>query len=427
MLEMLHLKNVGPAPEMKLEFAPRLNVITGDNGLGKSFILDCAWFGMTQVWSQEINSNLIVGAMVRPNNLPVEITVKRSNSNVNKYEFDTYQQFWSDSNVKGDIDSLRQSFLEFIQRGLIIQTHTNGGFSVWDSVRNRPQSTILEQKPSVFTESEVWNGLTLNNALLSEGLIRDVANWQRENGNTFKKFQAVLKHLSPSELEVLQLGELTRVTIADVRFIPTIQMPYGESTPITQASSGIRRIFAFAYILVWAWREHQLASQILKQEPQKQLTFLIDEIESHLHPKWQQVIAQALLNVAKALSDELEVQIILTTHSPIVMASLEPIFDLKKDAWFDLNLVNNKVTLEKMPWNRRGSADNWLLSEAFDLSSTGSRQRENAIEEAARVLDAAKPSKKKFLEVDKKLRSVLSETDDFWVRWHFIGTKKGWL
>jgi predicted ATPase len=38
---MLHLKNVGPAPEMKLEFAPRLNVITGDNGLGKSFILDC--------------------------------------------------------------------------------------------------------------------------------------------------------------------------------------------------------------------------------------------------------------------------------------------------------------------------------------------------------------------------------------------------
>lgn len=37
MLKLLHLKNVGPAPEMKMALAPRLNLITGDNGLGKSF------------------------------------------------------------------------------------------------------------------------------------------------------------------------------------------------------------------------------------------------------------------------------------------------------------------------------------------------------------------------------------------------------
>jgi hypothetical protein len=32
MLEHLHLKNVGPAPEMAMELAPRLNLITGDDG-----------------------------------------------------------------------------------------------------------------------------------------------------------------------------------------------------------------------------------------------------------------------------------------------------------------------------------------------------------------------------------------------------------
>jgi AAA domain, putative AbiEii toxin, Type IV TA system len=417
MLEMLHLKNVGPAPEMKLEFAPRLNVITGDNGLGKSFILDCAWFSITHLWSQEVNSKLTVGGIARPTeDLKSQIIVSYSQTQQEQtYRFDLQEQDWV-ARVPG---------LQY--HGVVIQTHTNGGFSVWDSIRNRLQLINLTVPPSVFTESEVWNGLNHNSALISEGLIRDVANWQRENGKTFKQFQAVLECLSPSKHEQLRLGELTRVRLENRFDTPTIQMPYGKSIPITQASSGIRRIFAFAYILVWAWSEYQLASQILKQEPQNQLTFLIDEIESHLHPKWQQVIAQALLNVAKALSDELEVQIILTTHSPIVMASLEPIFDPKKDAWFDLNLVNNKVTLEKMPWNRRGGADNWLLSEAFDLTTTGSRQRETAIEEAARVLDAEKPSKKKFLEVDKKLRSVLSETDDFWVRWHFIGSKKGWL
>ena len=41
MLEDLELLNVGPAARMKAEFAPRVNLITGDNGLGKSFLLDC--------------------------------------------------------------------------------------------------------------------------------------------------------------------------------------------------------------------------------------------------------------------------------------------------------------------------------------------------------------------------------------------------
>ena len=33
MIESLRLRNVGPAPGMDMELAPRLNLITGDNGL----------------------------------------------------------------------------------------------------------------------------------------------------------------------------------------------------------------------------------------------------------------------------------------------------------------------------------------------------------------------------------------------------------
>ncbi len=36
MLERLHLKNVGPTPELTMELAPRLNLITGDNGYGEA-------------------------------------------------------------------------------------------------------------------------------------------------------------------------------------------------------------------------------------------------------------------------------------------------------------------------------------------------------------------------------------------------------
>ena len=39
MLEYLHLRS-GAGPRITMELAPRFNVITGDNGLGKSFLLD---------------------------------------------------------------------------------------------------------------------------------------------------------------------------------------------------------------------------------------------------------------------------------------------------------------------------------------------------------------------------------------------------
>ncbi len=43
MLKELHLQQVGPTSHLDVEFADRLNIFTGDNGLGKSFLLDVAW------------------------------------------------------------------------------------------------------------------------------------------------------------------------------------------------------------------------------------------------------------------------------------------------------------------------------------------------------------------------------------------------
>lgn len=54
MLERLILRNIGPAPELELACRRRVNLLTGDNGLGKTFLLDAAWWSLTGHWQPSV-------------------------------------------------------------------------------------------------------------------------------------------------------------------------------------------------------------------------------------------------------------------------------------------------------------------------------------------------------------------------------------
>src|SRR5205823_5385602 len=129
MFEYLHLKNVGPAPEMKMELAPRLNLITGDNGLGKSFLLDVAWWALTPRWPQDLNDKLTSGYAARPTDVKKPASIEfRVTAKTEKV---TYESKY----VPRD-----QSWLGKAGRpwnpGLVIYAQADGGFSVWDPARN---------------------------------------------------------------------------------------------------------------------------------------------------------------------------------------------------------------------------------------------------------------------------------------------------
>jgi AAA domain, putative AbiEii toxin, Type IV TA system len=422
MLEWLKLENVGPAPKFELDFAPRVNLITGDNGLGKSFLLDVAWWTLTGVWADGViapNSSAITGQSSIEWQTFYEVLPHHhyeSSTSRNEAKFDFVLQEWGFNKLA----------IRFPLTSLVIQSKIDGKFSVYDPYKVRLNSPNLA---FVFDSAAVWDGLEQENTLICNGLIRDWAMWQLENGDSFKQLRAALKVLSPDEHETLEPGKLTRVSLDDARDIPTLKMPYGQEVPIVHASAGIRRVVSLAYLMVWAWQEHLRAAKLTRREPTREMVILIDELEEHLHPRWQRVILPALLEVAKTImaGSDVRVQIIAATHSPMVMASLEPLFDAQQDAWFDLNLVDGTVTLEKMPWRRRGDANAWLKSEAFDLPSTYSREAGQAIEKASSVARASRVSKKRFLEVDEELRRYLSDTDPFWIRWRSLGENKGWL
>jgi AAA domain len=131
MLKSLHLKNVGPAPEMTMALADRLNLITGDNGLGKSFLLDVAWWALTRRWPQEVNPNLTSGYSARPTDVKKPATIEFSLTGKSKEKLVSYTSTYAPRDQAWSGRAGRPW-----NPGLVIYAHADGGFSVWDPARN---------------------------------------------------------------------------------------------------------------------------------------------------------------------------------------------------------------------------------------------------------------------------------------------------
>lgn len=425
MLKHLQLKNVGPAPEMAIEFGSRLNLITGDNGLGKSFLLDVAWWALTRKWPRDLNHNLTSGYAAKPTNPKKPSTIGFSLTSKTKVV-----SYTSDYSVR-DESWLGKSGRPW-NAGLIIYAHAEGSFSVWDPARNywqqRGKIDVQDRVPGyAFSPQEVWDGLQVefegSELTVCNGLLRDWASWIKEAGADASNMEIVLRMLSPSDLDsdLLKPGPLTRLGINDVRDIPSIKTGYSDCVPILHASSGVRRIVALAYMLLWTWREHNLAAHQLGEKPAGQVVLLIDELESHLHPKWQRAILRSLLKLASVMHNAATIQLIAATHSPLVMASAEPNFDPDKDAWFDIDYhphgKTGSVEIVKRDYTRLGDVSAWLTSGAFDLGEARSLEAEQAMRAAIDLAKRKTHLKSEIAKVDTLLRNSLGETDRFWARW----------
>jgi hypothetical protein len=231
---------------------------------------------------------------------------------------------------------------------LVVYGRADGSFAVIDPARNDPPDDdgdgppASRQRPAAFffDSHDVWGGLTKDGQRLCNGLIADWRVWQLQNSDKFIALENMLSVLSPEPAEPLQPGEPRRIDLLDSRNIPTLRMSYGE-VPVTLLSSGMRRILALSYLLVWAWHEHRKASELRGKPPSDRVTLLIDDVDAHLDSRWQRVILPAILLALQGLGAAAESQVISTTHSPLVLASLERIWDPEHDRLFRLDLVGS--------------------------------------------------------------------------------------
>jgi hypothetical protein len=405
-LSFLEFSGIGPVSPLRFDPGKRLNIITGDNGLGKTFLLEVAWWALTGKWADR---------PVYPNQMPgippkgqIKFQISGTSASLPQViNFNPSENRWPEPRNRATIS------------GLIVYARVDGSFALWDPAGS--SSSPSGESFLVFDRDEVWDGFPGR----MEGLVRDWTKWQdKTKVYPFDIFKKVLARLSPPEMGILTPGEPVRLPL-DPREIPTIKHPYGE-VPIIFESAGVRRIITLAYLIVWAWNEHKVISEQTGRDLETRMVILIDEIEAHLHPKWQRAILPAILGVSTDLSSALEIQIMVSSHSPLVLASVESLFDNNRDKLFHLDLTKSgKVLFFPKPFISYGPIDSWLTSDVFSLAQARSKEAEEIIEKAVKLQKEMKPLVEDVKKIHNILSKLLPAEDRFWPRWVFFANKHG--
>ena len=285
---------------------------------------------------------------------------------------------------------------------------------------------VQERLPGyVFSSEEVWTGLEVPGpgrpTRICKGLLDDWSNWIMEQGVNANLMAEVVGTLTVQG-GPLKVGPILRLSVDDAQDVPSIMTDYSGAVPIVHASSAVRRVAGLAYMLVWSWSEHLRAAKHLGGTRAQQIVLLFDEIDAHLHPRWQRVIVPSILEVMGKLTEGgTSIQLIAATHSPLVLASLEPHFDEDRDRLFHLDVHDGEVRLEEEPWAMQGDVLNWLVSDVFGLRQGRSVEAERAVEAAEAFMRGEGGGNPEDLRephgIHEELERVLAGHDPFWPRW----------
>ena len=133
---------------------------------------------------------------------------------------------------------------------------------------------------------------------------------------------------------------------------------------------------------------------------------IIDEIEQHLHAKWQRSIIKTLHDLFP------RIQFIATTHSPIVVGGLS---DLDEG---DANLLllsmdeEKKISLKQISSLAGMRYDQILTSEAFGLTLSRDKKTESLINELRNKYQLEKDKEVKSEEYNKVLEQIKERSLD---------------
>lgn len=353
-LKRIEIEGYRGIKRAQMDFDPRLTVIIGRNGAGKTTILNAAknlMATLASIWPNKEGNIAFTNTPFKANDLGAG----QSDCRV-RIDFDWtataktahLERKFSDGNkISPTLLKLynltKNNNLPTSERALLVYYPQSRGFQ-----------TVSRTK-DVFDSTEVQNS-SINGNLAA---INDLGTWWQERDTeeavtvrdrgdqTYRDPQLQAIRSLIAEIDSFTGVSYSRTTEPKGLILAKTD---GSKVSVNDLSSGER-----GYIILLA----DLARRLQVMEPKKPLkdipgVVLIDEIELNLHPEWQSKILKTLRETFA------ECQFVVTTHSPPVLSAVE------SHQVRILSIDRNGYTEVRQPRNTRGRSVGFLLEGVFE-------------------------------------------------------------
>ncbi|MBW4497810.1 MAG: AAA family ATPase [Oscillatoria princeps RMCB-10] len=392
-LKMTGFRGIG---DLALEFdAGEPTVLLGVNGVGKSSILDClaillSWFMVRIVFDPETRKDLSESVRLYGKNFRSgfqqkdladdrffgEQDIKNGASQTRSeitLSLDSQELIWALTKTleKGSAEpNSDMADLKRVTAGIRQERETNAGsnipLAVYYPVSRGVGDISLQIPNKLITKvadayDEALQGIAINFNSFFQWFrsCEDLENEERRDNPAFRdgKLEAVRNAISSLLPEFSNL----RVRRSHLRMTVSKQ---GEELIVNQLSDGEKCLLAMVGDLA---RRLAIANPGLAEPLEGSGVVLIDEIELHLHPKWQREIIPALTRTFP------NCQFIVTTHSPQVVSHVRPegVYLLEKTP---------EGIVAKRPESSFGRDSNRILEDLMGVSERPQEIKEELLE-----------------------------------------------
>ncbi|WP_020558461.1 AAA family ATPase [Thiofilum flexile] len=330
-LKTLQLKNFRRFADLSIDFDSQLTVIVARNGQGKTTLLDAATIALgTFVGAFDLGkANHIERSDAR------HVSTMERSANEQQYpvkieasflqpELYILRQLMGPKNKTTIKDAsaltdygkrLQASMREFSDEVLPVVAYYGTG-RLWKAHKNMNRKAVLSESRSMGYEDCLSSAS--NFVQVQQWMAKATLNlWQQETTPGYEKstLPAQVKNIQATVDNLLADEGWSNFHYSSQHEELAMQHPDHGILPVGLLSDGVRAMISLAADL--AWRCTKLNPQLgHKASIDSPGIVMIDEVDMHLHPVWQQKVIASLQNAFP------NIQFIVTTHSPQVLSTV---------------------------------------------------------------------------------------------------------
>lgn len=330
-IDKLTLRNFRSFADQSFDLHPQFNVLIGDNGCGKTGVLEGlaisagSWLlGMRDYGSRHIRPNDIRlvpqnpgGELTFEKQYPVEITAV-GQAQDQQISWQRTLTTATGRTSSGEAARIKKIAVDADKKVRAGDSVTLPVIAYYGTGRLWLQPRDMERKRSALTKQELSRLEGYRDSIDDRISSRELTRWlERQDRIAYQERQE-----TPLSQVVREAMRIMTEHASDVRFFHReleVVVQFDNRAPqlFSHLSDGQRNVLALAGDLAsrMARLNPQFGADVLKETPG---IVLIDELDLHLHPRWQRHIAADLRRTFP------KVQFVTTTHSPQIVSEVQP-------------------------------------------------------------------------------------------------------